>query len=561
MKLLKNLFLLLIFLVPLMSFAQLPSSVKWKQVDRYIQQADKKDFQALHKHVVLLYSSLDEEGEEEQLKKSTFLWNLLISSAIADDRERCFYGGWISVKIGGECQAPWRIRSDEQINEAFPGHIYTREHTCGPNDVMRCNPILFGEGADGAKCVKIDPREKITQKCYEASAELLPNHLQNIANDPTLRAQYATMVEEVVTHCREKNNHSCHNMAKSIDWIINTPVIGDNFLESCLNDLKETIGDYSGLEEINRMVLTKPPKIPGIWEPDTDLSDEGACNISGLTADQKAKCVELLGNGDVPRDALLFTLDGIRRNADEFKTNQCFDQSSGYDKQFSNKHYSLGGMDEPSDFTKKMEKGIKNKCRFIINDVGDPQESHGGELKCLMTTYVVNICTGESRKTKAWLGYGTCKRGRGNKNVTEQGTTLLGFHVANDTSVAFAKNDKSYNDIRDRYSEYWRNNGGEVRQVTRNGRKVNVVYDQYGNRANRVPTLALFGLQHTNNRSMQDYKYLHIGAYTSAGCPSLVESPENYKLIEELGRDGPSVIVNYKEGQMDDYEKCEKRDE
>ncbi|MCR9203597.1 MAG: hypothetical protein NXH75_03400 [Halobacteriovoraceae bacterium] len=200
-------------------------------------------------------------------------------------------------------------------------------------------------------------------------------------------------------------------------------------------------------------------------------------------------------------------------------------------------------MSSPSDFTEKMDGGIKNKCRFIINDVGDRLESHGGELKCLMRTHIVNICTGESRKTKSWVGYGTCKRGRGNKNQTDQGTTLLGFQVTNDKSFGFAKRDASYNNIRTRFNQKF---GDE---------------DSFGNNSYRIPAISLFGLQTTNNRSMQDYKYLHIGAYTSAGCPSLVESEENYNVIEQLAKDGPSVVVNYKEGKMEDFEKCEERDE
>ena len=366
MKLMTRLFLSLIFLLPLSGFAKTPHTVSWRQIDKYIEQTSKKEFQAFHKQVVDLYASLD---KKEQLKKSTFFWNFLISTAVADDRERCFYGGWISVKVNGTCQAPWRLRSDERMTEEFPGHIYTREHTCGPNNVMRCNPILFGQGQDGAACVQIEPKERVTERCFEASAAHLPNYLEVLQGDPSLRSHFSTMVREVVEHCRGKNNHSCHNMANAIESVVEAPVFGDADLYSCQQAIIQSIGDTSAIEEIVRMVGTEPPKIPGIWEPDNNLSDADACNIPGLSDDQKENCEAMLASGDVPRNALLFTLDGIRRNADEFKTNQCFDQGAGYDRQFTNEHYSLGGMDEPSDFTAKMNGGIKNKCRFIINDV------------------------------------------------------------------------------------------------------------------------------------------------------------------------------------------------
>lgn len=209
--------------------------------------------------------------------------------------------------------------------------------------------------------------------------------------------------------------------------------------------------------------------------------------------------------------------------ANEFKTNKCFDQAKGFDKIFD--HYSTPKEESKEGFTATLENGIQNKCTMIINDYDDRIATHGKNIKCKARMYYINLCKSEPEVIKdySYVGFGTCKGNKGFKNETDQGTTLLGFSVTSSEAFAFAKSDASYNAIRKKLD-------------------------------GRIPSVSLFGLQNSNNRSSTDYKYLHVGAYTSAGCPSI--DPSNAWMIDEMASDGPSVVVGYKEGEMESFDKC-----
>ena len=54
-----------------------------------------------------------------------------------------------------------------------------------------------------------------------------------------------------------------------------------------------------------------------------DVAPNRACDIPGMSAKAKKNCSQLLEDGEVPKNAFLFTLDGLKRNASSFKTNKC----------------------------------------------------------------------------------------------------------------------------------------------------------------------------------------------------------------------------------------------
>lgn len=270
------------------------------------------------------------------------------------------------------------------------------------------------------------------------------------------------------------------------------------------------------------------PTPPGVYQHE-DVAAEEACNIEGMDEQAKQNCIQLLNEGSVPNEALIFALKGLKRNATSFNTNQCFDTYEGESTlagRMRAGHFSMLGMREPSEFANTLESGIPNKCTMMINDYDDLIETHGGAHECKAAMYYIDLCgeTPTVDKSYSYVGYGTCKNNRGFRNESGQGTTLLGFGVTGNQTFAFGKSDAPYNRIR-------RELGGTV------------------------PATPIFGLQNSNNGNAVDYKYLHVGAYTSAGCPSIDPSKAQY--IYDMAEKGPSVIVGYKSGEMEAFETCE----
>ncbi len=282
-----------------------------------------------------------------------------------------------------------------------------------------------------------------------------------------------------------------------------------------------------------------PPKENNCWhcsEEDTisskikvvtsDIPKE--CDITGVNRQWKKNCKELLGNSrlrkGLPQEALKYALKVLQKNATSFKSNKCY--------MYPNKkplHYSMAGLTKKKFVNSYMKNGIKNKCQIIINNLDERYKisTSRGKRPCQMASYYIDLC-GDSPKVvkdKAYVGYGTCKRNRGFKNKAGQGTTVVGAFVTGKL-FNFSKNDSSYRVIR-------RKSGG------------------------KIPAAALFGLNHTNNRSAVDLKYLHVGAYTSAGCPSM--PPNNASRIKKIAKSGPSLLVNYKKGKMEDINKCSRK--
>jgi len=263
-------------------------------------------------------------------------------------------------------------------------------------------------------------------------------------------------------------------------------------------------------------------------EQTTEPSEESnpVCEMPGTDEQWRQNCLALINNKSLPLNAIQFALEGLKRNSESFKTRSCY-------KMASPDHRSMMGLNADG-FEELLSEGIPNKCTMIINNLDERLATHGGSFKCQMKTYYIDLCSGEApivKHTKAYLGYGSCKNKSGFKNQSGQGTTLLGFFVSHNKTFNFGEKDAAYKKI---------------------------AKDISGMRKNKdrsIPSVALFGLQNSNNGAAPDYKYLHVGAYTSAGCPSIL--PEDYELVERIAAQGPSVVVNYKEGAMEPFEDCE----
>jgi hypothetical protein len=250
---------------------------------------------------------------------------------------------------------------------------------------------------------------------------------------------------------------------------------------------------------------------------------DGVCDIDGVDDTWKLNCLEVLDDGKVPEEAFLFALDTLKRNSKSLNTSKCV--SSHFNKDLF-KHYSLPNLKNKGSFDEMTSKGIRNKCSMIINNHDELIETDNGKKKCKATMYYINLCDDKPKVIKdySYVGYGTCENKSGYKNESGKGTTLLGSFITNSKDFAFAKKNESYNRIRKRLK-------------------------------GRVPSLSLFGLQGSNNRSAVDYKYFHVGAGTSAGCPSIDE--KNAWMIKEMAEKGPSLLLSFKKGAMEPLDKCE----
>ncbi len=246
-----------------------------------------------------------------------------------------------------------------------------------------------------------------------------------------------------------------------------------------------------------------------------------ACKIPGTSSKWQNNCNSILSSGSVPKEAFLYTLAVMKKNATGFKSDKCY-------KLADKEHYSMNGLTRDK-FETMMSAGIPNKCQMMINNYDERISTHDGKHKCKTAQYYIDLCSSSPKvqKSFSYVGYGTCKTSKPNvfTNKSGKGTTVLGAFLTGNNVFNFQKRDTAYTDIA--------NSPGF------NG---------------KVPATPLIGLQKSNNGAAPDYKYLHVGAYTSAGCPSV--PPQDKSKVEALAKNGPSLVVNYKHGLMEDIGRC-----
>jgi hypothetical protein len=254
---------------------------------------------------------------------------------------------------------------------------------------------------------------------------------------------------------------------------------------------------------------------------DTSLSEdpESNCQITGMDEVWVKRCESLYTSG-IPKDALSYALQTLKANANSFETSKCY-------KMASSSHYSMGqGKVTKSSFEKEMSGGLKNKCQFIINDTRSKLSNCQGQM------YYIDLCTDsdKQRVTKDYfnLGVGTCEDGHGFKNAEGYGTTLKGAFFSSNYLFDLNNSSEEFENTR--------------KQVAAAGGPSEVV------------SLQLFGLQNSNNTSSESFKYLHVSPRDwSRGCTSV--RPENYYMIQQMAKNGPSLVLNYGEN-MEDIGKC-----
>jgi len=260
-------------------------------------------------------------------------------------------------------------------------------------------------------------------------------------------------------------------------------------------------------------------------EEETKASSENElCNYPELGDDWVANCENLFKNSNIPKDALEYTMKAFKNNFDKFRNKNCYLYKPG------SSHYSLKGLSK-NKFAEAMKDGIPNKCQIVINNTKEKISTYRGKM------YYIDICKGKVVESYFNLGTGTYSSGYANvsgKNSTVKGVFLTGTGTF-DFQPGGAKSKVKYREIR----SYMKNKYGE----------------------SKAHAVQLIGLQSTNSGSGPDSKYMHISPYRSSwGCPSIDKN--NYWMIKELAKNGPSMVVNYGEGMQDikEVNKCGKRE-
>jgi len=307
--------------------------------------------------------------------------------------------------------------------------------------------------------------------------------------------------------------------------------------------------DYISVVDAVKTVVDTFKKVSGTGEPPecptcdghqddgsgNDVSSEelpkdgdALCNYPERGASWIKNCNKLFTNSEIPRDALKYTMQAFKHNYDKFRNKNCYLVKKNLD------HPSMGGLTIPR-IDKIMEKGLPNKCQIVINDTRERpkicKDEDGREWSCKNRgiMYYIDICKGTTTKTYFNMGLGKKFQNISGKNSTVKGVFITGKNSFNFTPGKRTR--KKYRRLREK-------------QRTDIG--------QY-----KAHAVQLYGLQKTNNGAAEDGKYMHVSPlFSSFGCPSI--DRKNYKMIEELAYNGPSMVVNYAEGMQDikDVDSC-----
>ncbi len=515
-----------------------------------------EDFKDHHEAIISVLMEADQKNEYDNLypvegEYSTVYFNvekLIQFNVHAQSSGICFFGGWPSYKRKGMCKEPWKFN----MNPEF-GLSYDKDHFCGHKNMFRCNPILFGPG-DGensqdnngsgkgaGKCINYKKNggsiKSVTKQCFDQTKDNSADLYKMYVDNPEYRKNFDKMKKEVTLFCSENSQYSACSylmgrvkkleeafLCLSREGENNLEIVSDE-IENFL-DIPTHIGLKTEVSSLAPQVLVIPRARPENLVPAksnenvSQQSGRGECDIAGTSESWKRNCNKLLSSGNIPKNALRYALKVMKKNATSFETDQCFEMASS-------KHYSMRGLTRKK-LNGIMADGIPNKCQMMINNYDERISTHGGAYKCKAAQYYVDLCSGNAPKVEksfSYVGYGTCKSGRGFKNQSGQGTTVLGAFLTGNHTFNFQKRDASYSSIA-------KGLGGVI------------------------PATPLIGLQKSNNGASPDLKYLHVGAYTSAGCPSV--PPKDANKIKKLASKGPSLVLNYKEGQMEDINRCSK---
>ena len=156
--------------------------------------------------------------------------------------ELCNYAGYLSVIKREECVFPSPVNLKPKDLPTHASKAYTEYEFCGRNNVVRCNPVLYGfrsEHADNSRCsqgssdggdlhlgccVQVPDEKKAaetTHECNQAifgenSSEEVKDFIASMTEHPERLAKYLLSAVSIINNCPESSSE-CSALKKLVE--------------------------------------------------------------------------------------------------------------------------------------------------------------------------------------------------------------------------------------------------------------------------------------------------------------------------------------------------------
>lgn len=289
-----------------------------------------------------------------------------------------------------------------------------------------------------------------------------------------------------------------------------------------------------GKKFVTVLIFISIPQIVWALNP-TEICDQ---LIAKLTSVKRDVCLNLFQT--IPnKDGLEYSLRYLTANYGGFKDDKCLKRS-------------IVNINERSRVPPADKRTIQNGCTFVLNNTLEaadclPDEKNAwrcqgrGAVKKYAGRsqgYFINLCATDpaSALIKFPINRGTATTSPrpgepANADILKRNTTILGAFM---TGTPTRGRDDHFNSddpgTVERYRAYKRD--------PQNAEAFRPPNDRY-------LRLELYGL-HSTNTETAFRKPMHTTPfYSSGGCPSLPHNRQSADIIRNLGRNGPSLIINY----------------
>jgi hypothetical protein len=282
------------------------------------------------------------EGKMTSIQKQIYLvkyFNFIIGDVFAKNKEDvCFYGGWPSRMFRGKCQAPWKNSNDIELKEL--GATYDSKYYCGGKKLFRCNPLLFGPGADlKGNCIKFENVAEISTKCFDKSRDQVGKIYEAFNSNADFKKNYLDTVSAMKKFCNGYLSYpACKTLTLQEEKIENYSCAQQSYQNQTtasapIDTLTADVG------EIAVKVQGQPTVSPVIFRPERKVAetpdDSKSSNSAGL-------CVHFNNfiKEGVPVLALKQALTYYKNRKSDFENDQ-YISIADYSKNSTNKRFFL----------------------------------------------------------------------------------------------------------------------------------------------------------------------------------------------------------------------------